>query len=113
MLLSLHPHGRACPCAPSHGSLVVVPGLGTKASFQPAVPAPAPPLYEWAGSKCSGWLENNNDILAVAATHPQAPDLIYLLFCPENTPICTHRHPLTSHVDTHPHRHTPPRPVQS
>lgn len=71
--LSLHPRGRACPCAPSRGSLAVVPGLGTKASFQPAVPAPAPPLYEWAGRKCSEWLENNNGIPAMATPHPQAP----------------------------------------
>lgn len=113
--LSIHPRGRACPCAPSRGSLAAVPGLGTKASFQPAVPSLAPPLYEWAGRKCSEWLENNNGIPAVATPHPQAPNLIYLLSCPENTPLCTQRHSLSSSVDTHMHAQarTHPCPVRS
>lgn len=38
-MLSLHPCGRACPRVPSHDSFTVMPDLGIKASFQPAVPA--------------------------------------------------------------------------
>lgn len=90
MLLSLHPHGRACPCAPSRGSLVVVPGLGTKASFQPAVLAPAPPFYEWAGRKCSEWLENSNDIPAVAATTPR-PQISYICSSAQRTHLYAHK----------------------
>lgn len=102
MLLSLYPCGRACPCAPSHGSLTVVPSLGTKASFQPAVPALSPPLYEWAWHKCPEWLENNNGIPTMA-TRPSPKPHISALLPREHTYVHTKAPTLIWCRHTHTH----------